>query len=338
MRQSDRDPTCHAGHDMRLYTMHFRDNDRSAAGKSTDAVPATIPANAVRPALDTPMQLGESPTWCAAEAALYWIDIAASELHRLQPASGIHQSWPLPSTPGCIALCGSGGLIVAMRSGLAWFDPNSGALTPIAAAPYDTATLRFNDGRCDPAGRLWVGTLYEPRDQALAPLFRVDRGAISDSGLRATVSNGVAFSPDGRTLYHADTTAHTIRAYAFDPERGAVGAGRLFRQFPDQRQAPDYGGRPDGAAVDSEGAYWCAMYEGARVLRLAPDGGLLAEIRLPARCPTMLAFGGSDLRTLYITTARHNRPATELRRYPLSGYLLSLRVDVPGRLETAYVR
>lgn len=301
-------------------------------------MPTATTADQIEIAFDTPMQLGESPTWVAAEAALYWIDIAACAVHRLHPASGMHHSWPLPSEPGCIAPCADGGLIVAMRYGLAWFQPRSGALAPIAQAPYDTGNMRFNDGRCDSAGRLWVGTLYEPRDQPLAPLYRVERGVISDSGKRATVSNGVAFGLDGRTLYQADTNAHLIRAYDFDPRHGTLGAGHLFRQFVDERPAQDYGGRPDGAAVDSEGAYWCAMYEGARLLRLAPDGKLLQEVRLPVRCPTMVAFGGADLRTLYVTTARHNRPATELQQYPLSGYILSLQVEVAGRPEFAYIR
>lgn len=292
---------------------------------------------AISAAFDTPMQLGETPLWSAPEAALYWIDIAACEIHRLHPTSGVHRSWPLPSEPGCIACCASGGLIVALRSELALFDPASGALTALADAPYDTSKMRFNDGRCDSAGRLWVGTLYEPRDQPLAPLYCVERGAIRENGARVTVSNGVAFSPDNRTLYQADTNAHAIRAYQFDPVSGTIGAGRLFRQFDANRSAPDYGGRPDGAAVDSAGAYWCAMYEGGRLLRLAADGTLLAEVQLPVRCPTMMAFGGPDLRTLYITTVRRQRPAAELLQYPLSGYILSMRVEVPGRPESAYV-
>jgi sugar lactone lactonase YvrE len=301
-------------------------------------MPTKDTLQSIRPAFDMPMQLGESPTWVAAEAALYWIDIAACALHRLHPDSGVHQSWPLPAEPGCIAACADGGLIVALRSGLAFFDTKQGRLTPFAAAPYDTHKMRFNDGRCDSAGRLWVGTLYEPRSQPLAALYCVERGNIRDSGKRVTVSNGVAFSLDGRTLYQADTNAHEIRAYDYEPADGSIGAGRVFKQFAAARTAPDYGGRPDGAAVDSEGAYWCAMYEGGRLLRLAPDGELLQEIRLPVRCPTMMAFGGADLRTMYVTTVRHNRPATELQHYPFSGYILSLRVDVPGRLESAYVR
>jgi sugar lactone lactonase YvrE len=115
-----------------------------------------------------------------------------------------------------------------------------------------------------------------------------------------------------------------------------VGNGRLFKQFSTDK-SNNYGGRPDGAAVDSEGAYWCAMYEGGRLLRLAPTGEILQEISLPVRCPTMVAFGGNDLKTLYITTARHNRQTMELAEFPLSGYVLKMDVDVPGRIEPAYI-
>jgi sugar lactone lactonase YvrE len=287
-------------------------------------------------ALDTVMQLGEAPLWHPDETALYWIDIPGQAVHRFDPASGAHRSWPMPSEPGCMVRCASGGVVVALRTGLALLDTASGALQPLANAPYDIGKLRFNDGRCDAAGRLWVGTLYEPRDQPLGSLFCVERGAIRDSGNRVTVSNGVAFSPDNRTLYHADTTAHRIMAYDFDLANGTVGAGRLFKQFSADK-TKNYGGRPDGAAVDSEGAYWCAMYEGGRILRIAPSGDVLAEIALPLRCPTMVAFGGADLRTLYITSGRHNRSEAELEQYPLSGHVLSLRVNVAGRPEPAYL-
>ncbi len=288
------------------------------------------------PLVNTPMQLGESPFWHPDEASLYWIDILGFALHRFHLESGSHQQWALPSEPGCIARCASGGVLVAMRSGLALLDIGTGALTPVADAPYDTSTMRFNDGRCDAAGRLWVGTVYEPRDRPLAPLYCVERGAIRDSGKRATVSNGVAFSPDNRTLYHADTSSHKITAYDFDLATGRIGEGQLFQQFPLDK-LHNYGGRPDGAAVDSEGAYWCAMFEGGRILRFSPTGELLREIQLPVHCPTMMAFGGADLRTLYVTSTRHNRSEGELAQYPVSGCVLALRVDVPGRLEAAYV-
>ncbi|MGV3652633.1 MAG: SMP-30/gluconolactonase/LRE family protein [Noviherbaspirillum sp.] len=290
-----------------------------------------------RTAFALPMQLGECPLWHPQEAALYWIDIDGRAVHRLDPASGAHCSWDMPAEPGCIAWIAGGRMLVAMRTGLAVLDTASGALTALTPAPYDTRLQRFNDGRCDAAGRLWVGTIHEPRDAPLAVLYCVERGAMRDSGKRATVSNGLAFSPDRRTLYHADTTAHRITAYDYDIAQGSLGGARVLRQFPTDRAAPDYGGRPDGAAVDSEGAYWCAMFEGGRILRLSPSGDILREILLPVRCPTMVAFGGADLRTLYITSARHKRPADELARYSASGCVLALRVEVPGLPEPAYL-
>jgi sugar lactone lactonase YvrE len=285
---------------------------------------------------DTPMLLGESPLWHPDEAALYWVDIAGLAIHRFHPQSGAHQTWPLPSEPGCIARCMDGGLIVAMRSGVSMLDTSSGTLTPLAYAPYDSRRMRFNDGRCDAAGRLWIGTLYDPRDQPLGSLFCIERGVIRQVGNPVTVSNGVAFSVDNRTIYHTDTTAHRINVYAFDVATGQLEDGRLFKQFSTDKMG-NYGGRPDGAAVDSENAYWCAMYEGGCLLRISPSGEVLQEIRLPVRCPTMIAFGGANLRTLYVTTARHKRSVEELAACPLSGYVLALQVDVPGRIEPAYI-
>jgi sugar lactone lactonase YvrE len=292
--------------------------------------------DAIQVLYSTPMQLGESPFWHPDEAALYWIDIAGNAVHRHDPVSGGHRTWPLPSEPGCIARCKGGKLVVAMRSGIVLLDTTTGSLIPVADAPYDVTKMRFNDGRCDIGGRLWTGTLYEPRDQALGSLYCVERGKLRDAGNPVTVSNGVAFSVDNRTMYHADTTAHRIFAYEFDVTTGHVGPGRLFKQFSTDK-TQSYGGRPDGAAVDSEDAYWCAMYEGGRILRLSAAGEVLQEVQLPVRCPTMVAFGGSDLRTLYITTARHNRPAAEVARFPLSGCVLALRVDAPGRPEPEYI-
>lgn len=288
-------------------------------------------------AFEQPMQVGECPLWDPQQELLYWVDIAGCAVHRLNPATGAHSSWQMPAEPGCIARNASGGLVVALRSGFFRLDTgNGGALQQIAAAPYDTATTRFNDGRCDAAGRFWAGSMYEPRDRQLGTMYCLDRGTVHQHWSGVTVSNGLAFSPDQRTLYHADTTAHLIRRYAFDLERGAASAPQVFRQFSSDKTR-DYGGRPDGAAVDSEGAYWCAMFDGGRLLRLSPEGEILREIPLPLRCPTMIAFGGADLRTLYITSARHNRAAAELAEHPLSGCLLSMRVDVAGLPEHAYI-
>lgn len=148
-----------------------------------------------------------------------------------------------------------------------------------------------------------------------------------------TVSNGLAWSPDGRTLYWSDTKAHVVRAFDVYAHDGSLSRPREFARFPPKAEGQDlasYGGRPDGAAVDREGAYWVAMFEGQQLLRLAPDGRVLQSLPLPVRCPTMPCFGGPDLQTLYITTARENRPAAELAAQPLAGCVLALRVAVPG--------
>lgn len=288
-----------------------------------------------QPILDVRMQLGECPIWHPQENALYWIDIEGQAVHRFHPVRGEHRQWNLPSQPGCIAFHADGGLLVAMRSGIALLDTNDGRLAHLIDPPYDPATTRFNDGRCDAAGRFWMGSIYEPRDHPNAALYFFERGVLHDSGKRATVSNGLAFSLDGGTMYHSDTTSHQIRRYSFDVASGTLGGNGILKQFSTDRTA-NYGGRPDGGTIDSEGAYWCAMYEGGRLLRLSPDGEILREVLLPVRCPTMMAFGDADLRTLYVTTVSKNRPPQERAQHPLSGCVLRLRVDVPGVHEHLY--
>ncbi len=289
---------------------------------------------AVIEALPAPAALlGESPFWHPDEAALYWCDIPGRALHRWHPADGAHRQWDFDTEPGCCAPLPGGRLLLAMRDGLHAFDPASGRRERLARPPYDPAHERFNDGKADPQGRLWVGTIYTPRQPLKAALYRWAAGRLDRIAGDITVSNGLAFSPDGRTMYWSDTTSHCVYAFDFDGSDGSLSRRRIYAEFaprqPGQALA-DYGGRPDGAAVDAEGCYWVAMYEGQRLLRLAPDGRLLRELPLPVRCPTMPCFGGADLRTLYVTTARHHRPAEELAAQPLAGRVLSLRVDVPG--------
>ena len=277
--------------------------------------------------------LGESPFWHPDEAALYWCDIPGKQLNRWVPATCTHTAWPIASEPGCCVPLPGGGLMLACRDGLWRFNPASGEREQLAAPPYDPAHERFNDGKADPQGRFWVGTIYEPRQPAHAALYRW-AGTRLDKVVRGiTVSNGLAFSPDGGTLYRSDTTSHRIFACDFDGHDGSLAHERVFAEFPLKaagQHLASYGGRPDGAAVDAEGAYWCAMFEGQRLLRFSPDGELLAELPLPVRCPTMPCFGGPDLRTLFVTTARLGRPAEELAAQPLAGCVLALRVDVPG--------
>jgi sugar lactone lactonase YvrE len=378
-----------------------------------DAV--SVLGDGIRVAIAQPMLLGESPFWHPTEGCLYGCDIPAKQVWRWAPERDELTLWDFASEPGCVAPIEGGGLLVALRDGLWRFDPISGERVQLVASPFDTATERFNDGKCDAHGRLWVGTVYEPRKPALAALYAWDGRELMRKADGITVSNGLAWSPDGSVMYWSDTTSHTIYAWDYDPTTGSISHQRIWAQFAlktdsalepvhdlgassvssgwdemqgtnrahrlgydedlqrsrspqagDNRPANEivnrlmrkrrvapkfshpprgawskatglgalltdgYGGRPDGAAVDTEGCYWVAMFEGQRLLRLSPQGEVLREIRLPVRCPTMPCFGGHDLQTLYITTARNNRPEAELATQPLAGCVLSVRVDVPG--------
>ena len=294
--------------------------------------PVSAPDSAaLRCVLDIRASLGECPVWSASEQVLYWVDINAPSLNRFDPATGANRAFPMPSSIGCFALRKRGGFVVALRDGI-WLAHADGTLDRrIAAAPYDPAHHRFNDGRCDPQGRLFAGTMNEKRDAASAALYRLDADfTLTEIFGGITISNGLAWSPDGRTMYHADTIAQTINAFAFDASTGMPSARREFARFTED------GDRPDGAAVDSEGCYWTAFYRGGRVLRFSPDGAILAEYAVPAMCPTMCAFGGDGLKTLYVTSACQRRDAAELARLPQSGGIFAMRVDVPGLPEPAF--
>lgn len=281
--------------------------------------------------LDARARLGECPVWSIDEQALYWVDINAPSLNRFDPQSGANLAWPMPSAIGSFAMRAQGGFVAALRDGI-WLVDRAGRLGDrMAEAPYDPSHHRFNDGRADRAGRFWVGTMNERRDAASGALYCLDAYfALSRVLDGITISNGLAWSPDQRTLYHADTPVRTINAYAFDAATGAVSGRREFAHFDVETE------RPDGAAVDSEGCYWTAFYRGGKVVRLSARGERLAEFPLPAMCPTMCAFGGPDLRTLYVTTARQMREADELARLPQSGGIFAMRVDVPGLAEPAF--
>ena len=289
-------------------------------------------------------RLGESPFWHPREQMLYWVDVPAMQVRRCDTRGGAVESWQMPSEPGCIAPAQRGGLVIALRDGvyraLGWREP----LARIARFNHDPATTRFNDGKADPLGRFWAGTIYEPRDARKAELYSVDcrpdngnggKPLIALKAQNATTANGLAWSPDNKTVYWTDTPSHAIQAWDWDADSNVMRRHRVFMQFPGkpagwQPGDPGYGGRPDGAAVDEAGNYWCAMYEGGRVLQISPAGAVLQDIAVPAMCPTMPCFGGPDRRTLFVTTARDKRPAAELERFPGSGCVLSTGVTVPG--------
>jgi sugar lactone lactonase YvrE len=287
----------------------------------------------VRVAVAAAARLGESPVWHPREQVLYYTDIPGRRLHRFDPRCGDLRHWAFDAEVASLAPMMNGALLLAMRDGLWEFDPASGERARLADPPYDPAVERFNDGKCDPQGRFWVGTIYEPRDPPLASLHCYAQGKLTRRLDGMTVVNGLAWSPNGRTMHWSDTKAHTVYAADFEPASGALGRRRVFARFPARQPGEPlthYGGRPDGAAMDAEGCCWIAMFEGQRLLRLSPEGEVVRELALPVRCPTMPCFGGPDLKTLYITSARENRPAAELIEQPYAGCVFAIDIDVPG--------
>jgi len=293
---------------------------------------------------------GEGPRWDEQRKRLYWVDMRAPSLRAFEPASGRALSWEMPAWIGCFALVHDGRVVVALRTGLALFDPDDGSLASLAPAPYDQRRFCFNDGGCDRAGRFIVGPMYHPlapgdcspgaaREARLWRFCGGDNRAGDAAGSwvplelpPVRISNGLAFSPDGRTLYHADTPAKTIWACDYDAGEGAVENHRVFAHVD---EGGDSGG-PDGAVVDRDGFYVCAVFGAGCLMRFDPDGRLERRLPLPVRYPTMPAFGDDDLATLYVTSASFPHRAGRTDRSPAAGGLLALPAPVPG-LPTNYM-
>jgi sugar lactone lactonase YvrE len=283
-------------------------------------------------ALDAHAELGEGPRWHAGEGRLYWVDIARCELHRLDPASGRDEMRRFDEPVGCFAFRAGGGLLLAMKDGLALLDDWAAAPRPFGARFLaDRPDLRCNDGRTDPAGRFWLGTVNTAKSAHDAALYRVAPDGTIDLVEDAMLTcNGAAFCADGTRFHHADTPSHALRAYDVDPAAGTLSGRRILHQF-----APGTG-RPDGGSFDAEGCYWSALFDGGRVVRLSPTGEILATVALPATRPTMIAFGGADLRTAYVTSARTGLSAAQLAAQPQAGAIFAFAVAVPGVPETPF--
>ncbi|HYW58122.1 MAG TPA: SMP-30/gluconolactonase/LRE family protein [Polaromonas sp.] len=275
--------------------------------------------------------LGESPVWAPANQSLYWADINRGLIHCLDYKSGAVQTLGVGEPVGSFALAREGGFVAGLKSGVWQLDGTGGKLRLLAHASAAIAHQRLNDGRCDPQGRFWVGAMDESRQRHDGNLYFLDAdGGCTTKLAGISISNGLAWSPDGRWMHHADTPTQTIAAYPYDGTSGAIGEPRVFHRF----EAPDE--KPDGAAFDSLGRYWVALYGAGRVTCLSPSGERLFDIPVPCRCPTMVAFAGPDFKTLFVTSARQKRSAEELELFPLSGAVFAIRVDTAGLPEPVW--
>ncbi|HEY6579481.1 MAG TPA: SMP-30/gluconolactonase/LRE family protein [Rhizomicrobium sp.] len=288
--------------------------------------------------LDAAATIGESPTWSSVERVLYWIDVKKPALYRYNPETGAQRAWLLTSDIGAFALIADrSGAVVALRQGIFRLDFASGGLTQLAPPPFDPALFRFNEGACDSAGRFWVGAMFDPLDKSVAPRAASLHSFTLAEGLRqepdaAQLHNGMAWSRDGRQFYLAHSEQQDVFSYAFDPASGRLGARDLFAHI------AKAAGLPDGAAVDSDGGYWCALHGGSRLRRYTATGTVDRDIELPVSQPTMCAFAGDRLDILYVTSATDKLTAEQRRREPLAGALLRLRPGEKGIVRHCIVR
>lgn len=275
--------------------------------------------------LDCRASIGEGAIWSVAEQALYWVDISRPTLNRFDPATGTNTSWEMPSAIGCFALCGDGTAVVALCEGFHHFHPDSGALRLLADPEPDKPGNRFNDGNVDSMGRFWAGTMpiAGPGETPEGSLYCLDLdGSTRRMDGEFWVQNGLAFSPDGRTMYVSDSYApvRTIWAFDYDLDSGVPSNRRVF--FDTRNVA----GRPDGAAMDVDGCYWMAGVSGGQLVRLTPQGKVDRIIEMPVEKPTRVAFGGPDLDIMYVTSIGQDAGPDQ----PEAGNLFAVHAGVQG--------
>ena len=311
-----------------------------AAAGTTAAAPAVAPGIATAPdgpadadgvampVLNARAELGEGPVWDTASGILYWVDLFAGVVHSYRPISGFTGSVEVGEIIGCVVPRQSGGLLAATASGIHHLDPETGAKTRVSEIEADRPETHFNDGKVDPAGRFWFGSIAVDRtSDVLGDLYSLEPDLTVTHRLRGVDNtNGMDWSPDGRTMYYIDSLTRQVTAYDYDAATGAIANPRPIVTLPEGT------GVPDGMTVSVDGSLWVAHWGGARVTRWHPDSGaLLQTIAVPANLTTSCAFAGPAMDDLYITTARYQQPIAALAAQPLAGGLFRYRTDTRGR-------
>lgn len=269
---------------------------------------------------------GEGPVWSAREEALYWVDIGERRLYRQLLADSRPRMWCLPDYPGCVAELVPGSVAIAMGAGIHRIDLATGRAELLHSVPLLKPGVRFNDGKVDPEGRFWAGTMqnnFGSAGEALPVelfdgcLYRVDSRGATVVETDVGISNTLAWSPDAKCFYFGDSLRGWIWVYDFDRPSGEARNRRPFFQAPDC-------GVPDGSAMDVDGCLWNVRWDGSAILRITPDGRLDRLVELPVPRPTSCAFGGHGLRTLFVTSATNGLDAAARSKFPLSGSVLAI--------------
>lgn len=268
--------------------------------------------------------LGEGPYWDADSSILLWVDIPAGLLHRTDPETGDTQTVDIGAQVSA-AFPAEGGILLARRNKLI-IRGQDDSREVVARTVDDPEAIRFNDGTVDPRGRVWIGSMDIGEAEPVGRLYRLEPdGSLNPLVTRITVSNGLGYSPDGNRMYHIDSAAKRIDVYDYHLGSGALGERRQFADL------ADAAGFPDGMTVDAGGYLWVAMFAGGALRRYSPEGQLDAVIPLPVSHPTSCAFGGAELRDLFVTTASDRLSADERATQPLAGRLLRMRPGATGQ-------
>ena len=275
--------------------------------------------------------LGEGPYWDVTEQRLYWVDIKGREIHRFDPATGRDETWPTPEVVGSLAVRAKGGLVVALKSGLYFFDLTTSQATPVVLPPGHPEHNRFNDGKVDRQGRFWAGSMDDLEKEPSGGLFRFDIDLNCQQLVdQITISNSLCWSPDSRTLYYSDSTQRTVWAWDFDAASGQISNRRAFIEL------PSTDGVPDGATIDIEGYLWLAVWGAWEVRRYDPRGRLDQTVRMPVQQPTCPMFGGPQLDTIYVTSASKGLSEKQLLEQPQAGSLFAFVPGVKGLPEMRF--
>ncbi|TDQ41079.1 SMP-30/gluconolactonase/LRE family protein [Aureibacillus halotolerans] len=282
--------------------------------------------------VDAKAQLGEGPSWFANENKLYWVDIIGKKVHQYDPKTGKDEQIQVSHMVGTLAPVASGGLIIAMQNGIHLLDWETGGVTPVIDPEQDLPDNRFNDGKCDPAGRLWAGTMHLHGQKEAGALYCLDTdGTVMKKRSQVSTSNGLAWSPDGTKMYYIDTPTQQVVEFSYDQATGDISNEEVIITVP--RGA----GSPDGMTIDQEGMLWIAHWGGSGISRWDPNQKKQLDfIDVPALNVTSCAFGGDQLSDLYITTARVGTSDEQLEKYPHAGGVFLLQTNVKGSPTFSY--